>query len=99
MNLSELQKKLIAAARANPPGEQVPYAFEKRILARLASLRVADRWAVWTGLLWRAVVPCLGVTALVSAITLASGEFGAGDTASSADLENTVYAALTEPGD
>ena len=40
MNLAELQKKLIAAARANAPGDHVPYAFEKRVMALLAS-RVA----------------------------------------------------------
>ena len=37
MNLAELQKKLIAAARANPPGDGVPYAFEKRVMALLAA--------------------------------------------------------------
>ena len=36
MNLAELERKLIAAARANPPSDRVPYAFEKRIMARLA---------------------------------------------------------------
>ena len=29
MNLAELERKLIAAARANPPSDRVPYAFEK----------------------------------------------------------------------
>ena len=37
MNLAELERKLIAAARANPPSDRVPYAFEKRIMARLAA--------------------------------------------------------------
>ena len=37
MNLEQLQKKLLAAARANPPADRVPYAFEKRILAQLAA--------------------------------------------------------------
>ncbi len=31
MNVDELRRKLIAAARANPPSDHVPYAFEKRI--------------------------------------------------------------------
>ena len=47
MNLAELERKLIAAARANPPGDQVPYAFEKRILAHLATRPVADGWELW----------------------------------------------------
>ena len=31
MNLEPLQKKLLAAARAHPPSDRVPYAFEQRI--------------------------------------------------------------------
>ena len=37
MNLPKLQEKLLAAARGNPPGDQVPYAFEQRVMARLRS--------------------------------------------------------------
>ena len=44
MNLAELQKKLIAAARTDVPGDQVPYAFEKRITALLAR---ASRRTTW----------------------------------------------------
>jgi len=36
MNASDLQTKLIEAARKEPPQDQVPYAFEKRIMAHLA---------------------------------------------------------------
>ena len=36
MKLTALETKLIAAARAGVPSEQVPYCFEKRIMARLA---------------------------------------------------------------
>jgi len=37
MNLAELQKKLIAAARTEVLDDRVAYAFEKRITALLAS--------------------------------------------------------------
>ena len=37
MKLDDLQRKLIAAARKNPPDDGVPYAFEKRVMARLHS--------------------------------------------------------------
>ena len=46
MNLAELEQKLVAAARANPPSDGVPYAFEKRIMARLATRPVMDDWAL-----------------------------------------------------
>src|ERR1039458_1755153 len=47
MNVTQLERKLIAAARANPPTDRVPYAFEKRIIAHLAAQPVVDAWALW----------------------------------------------------
>ena len=67
MNLAELQKKLIAAARANVPGDQVPYAFEKRVTALLASHVAPDNMALWVRGLWRAAVSCVAVTLLFGA--------------------------------
>jgi hypothetical protein len=67
MNLAELQKKLIAAARANVPGDQVPYAFEKRVTALLASRVAPDNLAVWVHGLWRAAVSCVAISLLLGA--------------------------------
>lgn len=67
MDLRNLQAKLLKAARANPPSEAVPYAFEQRIMARLRSARPQDTWAFWSQALWRAAVVCLLVT-LVSGV-------------------------------
>jgi hypothetical protein len=67
MNLAELQTKLIAAARTNVPGDQVPYAFEKRITALLASRVAPDNLALWVRGLWRAAVSCVAVTLLFGA--------------------------------
>ncbi len=58
MNLPNLRNKLLAAARANPPGDAVPYAFEKRILARLTSRPVTDDWAQWVRSLWCGAAAC-----------------------------------------
>jgi len=66
MNPVELQRKLIAAARGIPPDERVPYAFEKRIMARLAGAR-ADVLAVWARGLWRAAFSCVFITLLSTA--------------------------------
>lgn len=68
MNLESLQKKLLAAARATPADDRVPYAFEKRILARLAAPPAADVAALWARALWRAAVPCVAVTLLFAAL-------------------------------
>jgi hypothetical protein len=95
MNLPELHRKLIAAARANPPGDGVPYAFEKRIMARLRE-RPLDSWALWAGALLRATVPCLAIMLLLSAWSV----FVPGDKTTSSDLsqemENTVLAAADQ---
>jgi hypothetical protein len=69
MNTEELRKKLLAAARANPPGDHVPLAFEKRVLANLAARPAADIAALWARALWRAAVPCVAVTVLLGAFS------------------------------
>ena len=70
MKLAELEQKLVAAARANPPSDRVPYAFEKRIMARLAAGPVMDGCAQWARALWRAAAPCAAIMLLLGAWTL-----------------------------
>lgn len=99
MNLAELEKKLLAAARTDTPSDAVPYAFEKRIMARLVARRVADRWTLWATALWRAAAPCLAIMVLVSAWAIfLSNPNGTNDTQIT-DLESTVYAGLDNLGD
>ena len=64
MNLDELHKKLLAVARTNVPSDQVPYAFEKRITALLASRVAAENMNLWVRGLWRAAVSCVAITLL-----------------------------------
>jgi hypothetical protein len=70
MNLVELQKKLIAAARANVPGDKVPYAFEKRVTALLASRVAPDNLVLWVRGLWRSAVSCVAVALVCGAYAL-----------------------------
>src|SRR5258707_13669391 len=92
MNLAELHRKFITAARAHPPSDQVPYAFEKRIMARLRSRPVLDEWALWARALWRAAAPCVAVMLLLSAWSfLAPGNTSGTDLPQAFD--NTVLAA------
>ena len=95
MNLAELERKLLAAARSNPPSETVPYAFQTRIMARLRSGGMPDGWALWAGALWRASVPCVAIVLLLGAWTsFASPTPAQGDL--SQDFENTVLAAANQ---
>jgi len=94
MNIDELERKLINAARANPPSEHVPYAFEKRIMAHLGDHSMLDEWGLWAGPLWRAAVPCVAIMLLLSAWSFfpANAKPSSGDL--SQEIENTVLAAL-----
>jgi len=94
MNLAELHKKLMAAARANPPSAEVPYAFERRIMARLASKPVApiDEWAGWIRSLWCGAGVCAAIAILAGVwTTLLAGEPELG-ASFCRDLEQTICA-------
>jgi hypothetical protein len=96
MNIAELERKLIDAARGNPPSDRVPYAFEKRIMARLAGRHVADGWELWGRALWRAAALCVGIMVLLGAWSLFTppGSTAANDL--SQDLEKTLLAAVDQ---
>jgi hypothetical protein len=93
MNLQQLQAKLLAAARINPPSDKVPFAFEKRIMARLAK-PVVDAWALWGKALWRAAAACVVAVAMFGSWSLQTES--SEDTDLSQEFEQTVFAALDE---
>ena len=66
MNLSELQNRLLAAARRNPPGGEVPYAFESRVIARLTAAPRAGQWLAWSRALWLGAAACTMVALFAS---------------------------------
>ena len=96
MNLAELERKLIAAARANPPSDWVPYAFEKRIMALLAARPVVDAGALWARALWRAAAPCVAIMLLLGAWSLLTPQSSAPANDLSQDLEQTLLAAVEQ---
>ena len=93
MNLQKLQEKLLAAARSNPPGDHVPFAFEKRIMAHL-SKPVVDFWSVWGRSLWRAAATCVVATVLLGGWSVQTTPSEKPDLGQA--FENTVFAALDE---
>lgn len=93
MDLDELQRKLIAVARAQKPSAAVPYAFERRISARLRSLPAVDHWALWAHALWRAAAPCIAVSVFLAAWSLLSPPHKNNSGDFSQEFENTVLAA------
>src|SRR6187455_1322940 len=93
MNLQQLQAKLMSAARNNPPSDHVPFAFEKRIMARLAK-PVVDAWALWGKALWRAAAACVVAVAMLGGWSLQTESSEGPDL--SEEFEETVFAALDE---
>jgi len=97
MDLAELERKLLAAAKASPPGDHVPHAFEQRILARLN--QAPDPWAWWTRALWRAAAPSLAVMLLLAAWTIGSGSVSDANHSLATDLETTLFAVVDDAGE
>jgi len=100
MNLSDLQKRLLRAARENPPSDAAPYAFEKRVMSHLAARQPESAWAWWGSALWRGAVACVAITLLCGVWSYTSYRRPA-ETATnfSQDLESTVFASMSQPGE
>lgn len=101
MKLFDLQKKLIAVARANPPSDRVPPTFEKRIMALIMGRPVQDIWAAWAKVLWYAAAPCVAVMLLFSgwAHIESSRNNQAPTIDLSQQLDNTLLAAVDQSND
>lgn len=98
MNLAELERRLIVAARAHPPGEAVPYAFEKRIMARVKGMPASDWSAFWARALWRSALSCLAVVMLVGAWTRLRPPTGTGGSDLTQQFETTLFAGVDSEG-
>jgi hypothetical protein len=96
MNLAQLERKLIGAARAIPPDERVPYAFEKRIQALIAGRPALDHWELWGRALWRAAAPCVGIMLLLGAWSLFAPPSATPTNDLSQQLEQTLLAAVEQ---
>jgi hypothetical protein len=69
MKAEMLRKRLLAAGKDQPAADSVPYAFERRIMSRLNSLKPLDPWMLWNRILWRFAGPCVALTLLAGAFS------------------------------
>jgi hypothetical protein len=99
MNLAELQRKLIAAARVHPPDDRVPYAFEKRVMALLRTRPILDNAALWARALWRGAVACLAVMLFLGALSLLAPQQSPPPNDLTQAFENTMLAAVDQDTD
>ncbi len=96
MDLHELERKLIAAARANPPSDRVPYAFEKRITSLLHARSVLNPETLWAQALWRSAAVYLGIVLVVGAVAHFALQTSRSTTDLSQDFEQTMLAAVDQ---
>jgi len=96
MKLQDLEKKLYAVARANPPGDHVPPGFERRIMALIRSLPVQDLWAAWARGLWFAAAPCVAVMLMFSAWAVIRPAPSKPAVDLAQQLDNTLLAAVDQ---
>jgi hypothetical protein len=95
MSIDELQRKVLAAARALPSSDHVPYAFERRIMAQLVAVGPIDAWALWSRLLWRAAAPCVGIMLILGVYTVVENRTIGPADGLAADLDRTVWGPLS----
>ena len=82
----------MAAARSVPLRDEVPYGFERRVLARLPARVAPDFGALWSRALWRACAPCAAITLLLGAWSWVE-QNAPPPSDWSQDFDNTVLAA------
>jgi hypothetical protein len=101
MNLTELERKLIAAARRKPLSDKVPYAFEKRVMNYLLMRPVMDNWALWARALWRGAAASLVVMLLLSAVSFLTPVNGVSRSGNdfAQDFEKTLFVAVNQNSD
>src|SRR5882724_4904795 len=98
MNSEHLRKKFIAAARALPADDAVPYCFEKRIIAGLRASPRPDFTAWLARELFKPALLCLGVMALTGIWTFIQPTMSTPDN-DTPEIENAIWAPLDSLGD
>lgn len=96
MNINLLHERLIRAARRMAVSEEVPFAFEKRVMAHLRASTVIDGVTLWAQALWKAAVPCTLLMLFLGAFTLPSTPQQTAQTEDLGDdLETTLMASVS----
>ena len=95
MNVPELHRKLITAARTSAPDNHVPYAFEKRIMALIPAMPRTDSAVLWVRGLWQAALSCAAIALICGAWAFFSPAAGSGDDLSQ-NFETTLLASVDQ---
>jgi hypothetical protein len=94
MVMNDLQlPRVFEAARLVNDDLRVPYAFEKRVMAKLRSRKSLDIWGLWARTLWRAAMGCVALSLVTGGILGFNSEAKPSDLLAS-DLEQTMLAPI-----
>jgi len=100
--MKDLQQQLIATAKANPPSELVPYAFEKRVMALLKDCKPVDPIQLMNHYFVGAALCSILVAGGLAGFSVMMSDdntMAKPQAASfSQDVEQTIYAAVELPG-
>lgn len=96
MNRDSLHDKIIRVAQNNSPDHRVPYAFEKRVMARILA-RVPDKWAALDRVVWWAAGACSAVALSMGVWASLPGSPAENTHSFSTQLEQTILASVSEP--
>ena len=84
---------LIQAARTLGEDARVPYAFEKRVMARLEGSAVLDFAGAWVRLMWQAAACCIAISIMAGAYASFVNESAPAELLA-IELEQTVLAPI-----
>jgi hypothetical protein len=96
MKRTALENKLMMVARSCPVDDRVPYAFEQRIMARLAAVAPVDLLGLWGRALWRAALPCIGTALLLGLWTFWPRDHSAAMADFPVEFESAVLVAVDQ---
>ena len=95
MKAEVMRQRLLAAGRQHPADDQVPYAFEQRVMAHIGRRKSLDPLLLWNKILWRFAAPCVALTLLAGALSWFSTPQQTTTENLILELETVLYAPLS----
>ncbi|MDB6052954.1 MAG: hypothetical protein JWN25_477 [Verrucomicrobiales bacterium] len=93
MDIEKVRIGLLKAERSRVPSQDVPYAFEKRVMAHIASCPALESITDYMSVLWKAAGSCACVMVLAFVVSFG---FQSDDSLGNRDLESTVFASMSQ---
>jgi len=90
MELEQLRKTLIMAAKQTPVRQDVPIAFEKRIMHIILSTQQINAFEQFASALWKAVIPSASIAIATALLLLFANNLNLSNGTSHNNNQNTL---------